>query len=309
MKWNVNPYSGSGYDDLFVGKATKKPPKPSTDSSISRSGGTTTPFLSVMLLPNTVVRRFFCSDISAATTLLVLHCRDVIQSPSAPVDKTTRTATASSTLTSSSSSSASSYTVRMGQSETAAGKAAGVKALGLWRLSDRWRTVRFPLQHLLAETDSSSTAAASIASHSLSSSSVVSSSATNATTTASKVSTNTSAASTVFAEGETNENSHVAYRRKRPLRSAVDATALKPWMALRQSTSSCRGRTHSMLWSDLIVGNVLGEYLVSRKVNDGDHNPMWPVSVLENHFRHWLKAICVGCVEVVANSSRSLLSW
>jgi len=298
---------------LICGQSKKKSPKTSTSGTTSHSsssgGGQATPFLvSAMLLPNTVVRRFFCSDVSAATTLLVLHCRDVIQSSSKPVDGTTRAAPVSSTSSLSSSSSSSSYTVRMGQSETAAGKAAGVKALGLWRLSNQWRTVRFPIKYS-HEVDTSTEAATGVSSpSSLASSTPLSTSAIIATTAAPGTTATTSAASAAHAERRPGESTHLAYHRmKKPLRWTPDATALRPWMALRQSARGCSSGNHSTFAGDSAVENAPVDEVVSRDVGKSTSNSLMRFTlVLEDHFRCWLKAICVGCVEVTANGSQRL---
>ena len=236
--------------------------------------------MQVLLLPNNVVRRFFCSDASRNTTLFVLHCRDVQltsqQQPSlppppsqllAPKEGRASETTLSPPLRGASGGGGRNgggggggggmipalTMVRMGQSETAAGKSAGVRVLGLWRLRRDWRKTHFPLDAAaMPGTASTAESPASVAMPVVGSAAVVASAS-------------------------------VA----RP--TAHDHWALGPWMALRQSERRWPGEESE-------------EAASSNPADTGQTVLSWDAATLEAHFAAWLLDICEGCTASVVGA-------
>lgn len=144
-------------DQAFVGtsasfKSTNSTSSASADPSgaqeVLTSAKAGEPLLRVLLLPNFVVRRFFCNKNSQKATLYVLHCRDVKMKIPRQQTGALAAALSGAELTappsppSSSSSSPSSWS--MTQGDSAQDKGYGEKLLGVWMLAPHWNAAPFP---------------------------------------------------------------------------------------------------------------------------------------------------------------------
>ena len=162
LTWDRNPLkphprhrrsssSQGAFDQIYVGAT-------SPGDSIS------TPSFSVLLLPNSAIRRFFCDTTSRRSTLFVLHCRDVrVREPlstkdekysapkqfwniSHPKVKPSKLSLVTNVTVTLESFAALTSTIKksMTQGESAADKSEGGKLLGVWRLVQSWNTKPFP---------------------------------------------------------------------------------------------------------------------------------------------------------------------
>lgn len=164
----------------------------------------------------------------------------------------------------------------MTQGETASGKCAGVRLLGLWRLKEDWgKHTEFPLLTTLKPVSQKVLRQGS-----------------NAVTAATPALLPGAA---LTGAGHTGAGISVNPSRDTGSSFSNDPWALRPWMSLRQSKTPTKdedARTKQTKDSGRFLAS---NQRATQRANQRAHASAWGALELEHHFQHWLFAICDGC--------------